>query len=68
MKNRTWTLNLMATPDHPATTLAGIPQDEATRILHGLIHGPRSPEYAYVEDAVREHAVRERSAPERVAA
>jgi hypothetical protein len=63
MKNRTWTLKLMPTPEHPATTLEGIPQDEATRILYGLIHGPRSPEYAYVEDAVRE-----RSTPERVAA
>jgi hypothetical protein len=53
MKNRTWTLNLMATDEHPATTLEGIPQAEAANILRGLIHGPRSPEYAYVDAAVR---------------
>lgn len=49
MQTRTWNLKLMATDDHPETTLAGVSQDEAARILRGLMYGARSSEYAHVE-------------------
>jgi len=52
MKTRTWNLKLMATDEHPATTLEGVPQDEATKILRGLMYGPGSHDYAHVRTAV----------------
>jgi hypothetical protein len=56
MTARTWNLKLMATDDHPETAIEGISQEDATKILRGLMHGPTSPDYAHVEAAV--HAVR----------
>jgi hypothetical protein len=52
MNKRTWNLNLMATADHPATTLEGVSHDDATKILRGLMHGPGSTEYAHMQAAV----------------
>jgi hypothetical protein len=56
MNTRTWNLKLMATDEHPATTLEGVSQDDATKILRGLMYGPGSREYSHVEAAV--HATR----------
>jgi len=52
MNSRTWNLKLMATDEHPATTLEGVSQDDATKILRGLMYGPGSHEYAHVQAAV----------------
>ncbi|HEU4700898.1 MAG TPA: hypothetical protein VFS37_00335 [Conexibacter sp.] len=49
---RTWNLKLTATDRHPETTIEGISQEAATRIVRGLIYGPSSPEYRHVEQAV----------------
>ncbi|HEX4807200.1 MAG TPA: hypothetical protein VFU94_14975 [Conexibacter sp.] len=49
---RTWNLNLMATDDHPATTLEGISQEDTIKILRGLMYGPDYPGYADVRAAV----------------
>jgi hypothetical protein len=49
---RTWNLKLTATDRHPATTIEGVSQAEATKLLRGLMYGPSSSEYAYVEQAV----------------
>lgn len=53
MTDRTWNLKLMATDTHPATTIEGVSQEDATKILRGLMHGPASRDYAHVEAAVR---------------
>lgn len=52
MNTRTWNLNLMATDDHPATTLEGVSHEDATKILRGLMYGPSSRDYAHVQNAV----------------
>ena len=52
MNTRTWNLNLMATEHHPATTLEGVSQEDATKILRGLMYGPASVEYTHVQHAV----------------
>jgi len=52
MTARTWNLKLTATDRHPAATLEGVSQDDATKILRGLMYGPGSPEYSHVEHAV----------------
>lgn len=52
MTARTWNLNLSATDDHPETTLEGLSQEDATKILRGLMHGPGSRDYAHVEHAL----------------
>jgi hypothetical protein len=52
MNARTWNLNLMATDDRPATTIEGVSQKDAAKILRGLMHGPSSIEYVHVEDAI----------------
>ncbi len=52
MNARTWNLTLTATDDHPATTIEGLSQEAATKILRGLMHGPGSYDYAHVEHAV----------------
>ncbi|MBS1869239.1 MAG: hypothetical protein JSS99_06210 [Actinobacteria bacterium] len=52
MNTRTWNLKLMATDEHPATTLQGVSQEDATKILRGLMYGPASQEYAHVQAAV----------------
>jgi len=49
---RTWNLKLTATDRHPATTIEGVSQTDAAKILRGLMYGPSSPEYAHVEHAV----------------
>ena len=49
---RTWNLKLMATDDHPETTIEGVSQADATTILRGLMYGPGSVEYGHVEAAV----------------
>jgi hypothetical protein len=56
MNTRTWNLKLMATDDHPATKLENVSEEDAAKILRGLMHGPGSYEYAHVEAAV--HGVR----------
>lgn len=53
MNSRTWNLKLMATDTHPETTIEGVSQEDATKILSGLMHGPASRDYAHVEAAVR---------------
>jgi len=52
MTARTWNLKLTATDRHPETTLTGVSDGDATKILRGLMYGPGSPEYAAVEHAV----------------
>jgi hypothetical protein len=52
MNTRTWNLKLTATDDRPATTLTGVSQENATKILRGLMYGPGSSQYADVRDAV----------------
>ncbi len=49
---RTWNLKLSATDRHPATTIEGVPQADASKLLRGLMYGPGSPEHALVEQAV----------------
>jgi len=49
---RTWNLKLTATDRHPETTLEGVSQEAATKILRGLMYGPGSPDYNHVEHAV----------------
>ncbi len=52
MNTRTWNLKLMATDDHPETTIEGVPQADAATILRGLMYGPGSAEYEHVHAAV----------------
>jgi hypothetical protein len=52
MTTRTWNVKLTATDDHPATTLEGVSQEDATKILRGLMYGPGSRHYADVRNAV----------------
>lgn len=52
MTARTWNLKLMATDGHPETTIEGVSQEAATKILRGLMYGPGWPEYAHVERVV----------------
>lgn len=52
MNSRTWNLKLMATDEYPAATLEGVSQEDATKILRGLMYGPGSTEYAHVRAAV----------------
>jgi hypothetical protein len=57
--NRTWNLTLLETDEHPTTTLTGVSNDDAAKILRGLMHGPSSADYAHVRAAVdRVHADR----------
>lgn len=53
MNTRTWNLKLMATDEHPETTLEGVSQADATKILRGLMYGPGSAEYKHVQAAVQ---------------
>jgi hypothetical protein len=57
MNTRTWNLKLTATDEHPETTLTGVSQEDAAKILRGLMHGPQSGHYAHVEAAVHGGAV-----------
>jgi hypothetical protein len=52
MNARTWNLKLMATDEHPETTIEGVSQEAAAKILRGLMYGPGSADYAHVEHAV----------------
>jgi hypothetical protein len=52
MNTRTWNLKLMATDEHPETTLEGVPQEDLAKILNGLMTGPGFPAYAHVQAAV----------------
>jgi len=52
MNTRTWNLKLMATDEHPETTIEGVSQADATKILRGLMYGPGSAEYGHVQAAV----------------
>ena len=65
MNNRTWTVKLMATDEHPEATVH-VSQEDAVNLLRGLMYGPGSPEYAYVEAAT--HQTRAPGAPEVLAA
>lgn len=51
MNKRTWNLTLAATDDHPELTLEGIGHADALKLVRGLMAGPASPDYAYVESA-----------------
>jgi hypothetical protein len=50
MNARTWNLKLMATDEHPETTLEGVSQEAATTILRGLMYG--SLDHAHAQAAV----------------
>ena len=63
MNSRTWNLKLMATDDHPATTLERVSQEDAAKLLRGLMYGPGSSDYAHVQDAVRAAAVDRHEGP-----
>ena len=52
MTARTWNLKLTATDWHPETTIEGVSQEAATKILRGLMYGPGSAAYTHVEHAV----------------
>jgi hypothetical protein len=39
MNTRTWNLKLLATDEHPETTIEGVSQEAATHILRGLMYG-----------------------------
>lgn len=39
MNARTWNLKLMATDEHPETTIEGVSQEAATNLLRGLMYG-----------------------------
>lgn len=52
MNTRTWNLKLMATDDRPETTIEGVAQADATKILRGLMYGPGSVEYGHVQAVV----------------
>jgi len=39
MITRTWNLKLMATDEHPETTIEGVSQEAATHLLRGLMYG-----------------------------
>ncbi len=39
MNARTWNLKLMATDEHPETTINGVSHEAATHLLRGLMHG-----------------------------
>jgi glutamine synthetase type III len=51
MNTRTWNLKLTATADHPETLLEGVSQDDAAKIVRGLMYGPGAVEYAHVQAA-----------------
>lgn len=63
MNSRTWNLNLKETDTHPATTIKGLSQEDASKVLRGLMYGPQSPEYTYVEAAVRAERVDRHEGP-----
>lgn len=50
MNSRTWNLKLMATDNHPEATIE-VAQNDAARILRGLMYGPGSADYAHVQAA-----------------
>ena len=52
MNARTWNIKLMATDDHPETTIEGVSNDDATKLLRGLMYGPGTQAYAHVQSAV----------------
>jgi len=39
MNTRTWNLKLLATDEHPETTIEGVPHEAATNIVRGLMYG-----------------------------
>lgn len=63
MNSRTWNLKLNATDTHPEATVNGLSQEDAARVLRGLIHGPASPDYAYVESVVATTSVDRHEGP-----
>jgi len=52
MNTRTWNLKLMATDEHPETTIEGVSDQDAAQILRGLMYGPGTPAYGHVNAAV----------------
>lgn len=48
MNARTWNLKLMATDEHPETTIEHVSQEDATKILRGLMYG----DYTHVTTSV----------------
>jgi hypothetical protein len=55
MNTRTWNVKLMATDEHPETTIEGVSNEDAAKILRGLMYGPDAIEYGHVK-AARAHA------------
>lgn len=43
MNARTWNLKLMATNEHPETTIEHVSQEDAVKILRGLMYGDYAP-------------------------
>lgn len=52
MNARTWNLKLMATDEHPETTIEGVSQNDATKLLRGLMYGAGSADDAHLQAAV----------------
>ncbi|HMJ02052.1 MAG TPA: hypothetical protein VK506_03870, partial [Conexibacter sp.] len=46
-------LKLMATDEHPATVIEGVSNEDATKLLRGLMYGPGTRDYEHVEAARR---------------
>ena len=40
MNTRTWNIKLVATEEHPETTLENVPQEQAAKILRRMMYGP----------------------------
>lgn len=53
MSTRTWNVKLAATDEHPETIVEGVSNEDATKLLRGLMYGPGTSDYAHVEAAVR---------------
>ena len=60
MTSRTWNLKLNATDDHPETVVEGVSQEDATKLLRGLMYGPGTQDYEHVEVALRTARTRDR--------
>lgn len=61
MKNqtKTWNVKVMATDEFPETTIAGVGNDDAVKMIRALMYGPTAADYRQVEAAVRASNVHE---------
>jgi hypothetical protein len=53
MNSRTWNLKLTATDEHPEAVIENVSQEDAAKLLRGLMYGPGTHDYEHVEAAVR---------------